>query len=454
MPEAPAPSIDDRDAAELALLDSLVTSIVDTRAAIAALQAFELTLLASAEALADEQTSRIPSNDSRAREMPRRSIAAEIGTAVRVNDRTVQRRLAEASALARDFPRAIRALGEGRIDRAHVSVIFETGGAITDAAARADFENAAVACAERETPGRLRPLLRTLAARLDPVSIDDRHARASAGRGVWVADLDDGMAQLIATLPATLAHAIHDRLTRLSHAVIDARTPVDAVPAGDAPLAGGAQADAASPERDDAPGPDPDRRTVGQVRADVLADLLLTSDPSTAPITGEPIRAHVQVTVPVLTLIGAGRAPAELACHGPIDATTARHLAGAATGWDRVLTHPAAGAVLAVDRYRPSEDQRRLLRARDEHCRFPGCRMPTARCDIDHTIDAARGGPTDAANLAHLCRRHHSLKHASAWRVRQVDGGRLDWTSPTGRSHADEPAGTVRFRASGDPPPF
>ncbi|MCR2678846.1 hypothetical protein NSP03_24390, partial [Salmonella enterica] len=57
---------------------------------------------------------------------------------------------------------------------------------------------------------------------------------------------------------------------------------------------------------------------------------------------------------------------AELDGMIPIDPATARRLAGAASGWDRVLTHPISGALLAVDRYRPSEDLRRHLRARDE----------------------------------------------------------------------------------------
>ncbi|WP_374314317.1 hypothetical protein [Microbacterium sp.] len=80
--------------------------------------------------------------------------------------------------------------------------------------------------------------------------------------------------------------------------------------------------------------------------------------------------------------------------------------------------------------------------------------MPVHRCDVDHTIDAARGGATATCNLAHLCRRHHSLKHSSDWTVLQRPDGTLEWTSPIGRVHVDEPPGTVRFRTSADPPPF
>ena len=80
------------------------------------------------------------------------------------------------------------------------------------------------------------------------------------------------------------------------------------------------------------------------------------------------------------------------------------------------MTHPVTGAVLAVDRYRPTKDLERALRVRDEHCRFPGCRQPFWRCDVDHSHDAARGGETSERNLAHLCRRHHTLKHATSGR--------------------------------------
>ena len=110
-----------------------------------------------------------------------------------------------------------------------------------------------------------------------------------------------------------------------------------------------------------------------------------------------------------------------------------------------MLTHPVTGAILAVDRYRPGEDLKRLLRVRDEHCRFPGCRMPAHRCDLDHTHDAALGGDTCDGNLAHLCRRHHTLKHATPWTVRQRPGGILEWTSPTGRTYTDTPEPVLRF---------
>jgi hypothetical protein len=119
-----------------------------------------------------------------------------------------------------------------------------------------------------------------------------------------------------------------------------------------------------------------------------------------------------------------------------------------------VLTHPVTGAILAVDHYRPNADLRRLLHARDARCRFLTCGLPPRTQDLDHTLDAAHGGPTAEGNLGGLCRRHHVLKHHTAWTVKQLGAGVLEWTSPTGSSYIDKPPPPVTFTShEPDPPP-
>jgi len=351
--------------------------------------------------------------------------------------------MSDAVLLVSGFPATFATLTVGDISAGHMREIVEAGTPIDDTRARATFEAAALEIARRETPGRLRPAVRLLAARLHPVPLSARHAEAAKARDVWVRDLDDGMAELIATLPAHLAHGIRDRLDRIARAEIDARAMIDDADAGE-PLV-------SEPVVTDC-------RRIGEVRADVFADLLSTGhatpEASNASVpAGEVIVAHVRVTVPVMTALGADDAPAELTGRSPIDTPTALRLAGTASGWDRVLTHPLTGAVLGVDRYRPSDQLKRTLRVRDEHCRFPGCRIPTNWCDIDHTTAREHDGPTEITNLAHLCRRHHTLKHHSAWRVRQTPDGVVHWTSPTGREHPDRPARTLVFTSDPDPAP-
>ncbi len=198
----------------------------------------------------------------------------------------------------------------------------------------------------------------------------------------------------------------------------------------------------------------------------MLSDLLLAGMPALDPTgTGDgdgtlgAIRAHVQVAVSALTLMRQDDGPADLAGRSPIDANTARELAGNATSWDRLLTHPVTGTVLECDTYRPTSAMVRLLRARDRHCRFPGCRQPAIRCELDHTIAASDGGATHVCNLANLCKRHHDVKHHTRWHVRQLPGGRLVWTSPTGRVYReDAPPPLVAFTTTDPPgpglPPF
>ena len=376
-----------------------------------------------------EEIAELNSPSSREAELPMRALAAELGAAANMSDRTVQRRMNDALTLAERFPATFDAWEDGRVSTGHMRAIMEHGLPITDPDARALFEAEALMRAEETTPGRLGSSLARLAESLQPRTLTERHQEARASRGACVRDIGDGMAEFISTQPAVLAHAMHDRITQ------QARTITDADPT--------------------------DTRTLDQIRADLVADMLLTTAPSVETGAGlsdghgglGAIRAIVNITVPALALAGVTDEPAELVGRCPIDPATARQLAGHATGWDRVLADPVTGCVLAVDRYTPSADMKRFLRARDQHCRFPGCRQPAHRCDRDHTLDYALGGATDVCNLACLCKRHHTLKGETAWIVRQLGGGILEWTSPGGHVYIDKPPPAIHFVPSTDPPP-
>ncbi|WP_214467718.1 HNH endonuclease signature motif containing protein [Microbacterium flavescens] len=370
-----------------------------------------------------------------------RDIAAELACAVGLSDRTVEQRMDDALVMRDRFPQTMAALEAGRLSLPHARVIVDAGVRVPAADDRATFEAAVLERAAGLTTGRLRVVAASIAEETVPTSIADRHAEARTARRVAVRDVGDSMSELWALLPSVLAHGIHDRLTRMARSVKDAAHGEG----GDAWVdSADGDGDVAVPEG---------VRTMDQLRADALCDLALTGHPTLASIDrsgGEGIdalQAIVQITVPFQTLVGdEGPAPV-LTGRGPIDPESARRLLGAATLWDRVLTDPVSGDVLAVDRRFPTEAQRRHLRARDEHCRFPGCRMPVWRSDIDHTVDHQHGGPTAHTNLAHLCRRHHTLKHHTPWRVEQHAGGVLEWTSPGGRSYIDRPSPGVRFVA-------
>ncbi|MGO4487979.1 DUF222 domain-containing protein [Microbacterium sp. 2RAF4] len=426
---------------QMAMLADLVASLEAAEATLSSMQAARDGMLAMAGRLAVD-IARAAEHPDRG-DMAIRAVAAEIGAAQRVSDRTVERRMADASWLVERFPAVWQAQGEGRISAAHSRVIVDAGAHLDHAADRQAFADEAVELAEGESPNRLRRLARRLADRFQERTLTERHLDAREKRRVWVRDLDDGMAELGVQGPAVLVHGMFDRLSQMAHAVKEQSTAAVHHHAADEHTT--------------------DERTVDQLRADLLADLVLTGAPTghdTADgLLGE-IQARVEITVPVMTLMGcedavrrvlplvpgsvpppAGSAspPAELDGVVPIDTATARALAGLSSGWDRVLTHPISGEMLAVDRYRPNAQLRRHLRARDQRCRFPGCGIVARKCDLDHNHAAARGGPTCDSNLSAFCRRHHMLKHHSPWHVEQRPGGVLEWTSPTGREYIDRP---------------
>jgi hypothetical protein len=92
--------------------------------------------------------------------------------------------------------------------------------------------------------------------------------------------------------------------------------------------------------------------------------------------------------------------------------------------------------------YRPAAPQKRFVRVRDRSCRMPGCRRAPGRCDIDHGIAHADGGPTDCWNLCCLCRRHHRIKtFARDWFFQLLADGSLVVRTPSGVSRITRPPG-------------
>ena len=188
----------------------------------------------------------------------------------------------------------------------------------------------------------------------------------------------------------------------------------------------------------------------------------------------------VRVVIDAATLLGLTDTPGHLDGYGTIDPDLARRLATDAT-WQAVLTeaHDAYGAhtiptrlgrrrpagCIAGDhsppattgltpaqldarfthqqhRRHPDPHLRALIQLRDRTCRHPGCLVPAAGCDIDHTTPHSHGGLTLPSNLACLCRYHHGLKTRGQWHWTQADFGELTATTPTGHTHTGRPPTT------------
>jgi hypothetical protein len=198
-----------------------------------------------------------------------------------------------------------------------------------------------------------------------------------------------------------------------------------------------------------------DRRTLGRRRADALLalaehwlaghesgpgrlrDLDDPGDPArpdpVATGRGGPTRArplvYVWTDIDTLTGADASGAAARLLWHtlGPnpvLTAAAVRRLADDArlqfilTSGDEIL-----GVAAPVARI-PAK-VRAAVHARDQGCRFPGCRVPIHQTDLHHVVGRTNNGHTTVDNLVAVCRRHHQAVTEARWRLDMDPTGRV-----------------------------
>ena len=175
-------------------------------------------------------------------------------------------------------------------------------------------------------------------------------------------------------------------------------------------------------------------RTMDQLRADILLDILEGTHTRQAGPTGG-VHMHVALT----TLVGFDDQPADLAGYGPVIADVARQTAKRLHDdeWTFTVTDEATGKIVCTGttKRRPTPNQRRQLQARYRHCVWPGCRMPSVDCDLDHNQPHAEGGCRHNHNLAPLCRYHHRIRHNTNWTYRKLPNNNHQWTSPLGHTY-------------------
>jgi hypothetical protein len=71
---------------------------------------------------------------------------------------------------------------------------------------------------------------------------------------------------------------------------------------------------------------------------------------------------------------------------------------------------------------------RRAVEIRDRWCTRPGCDLPPERCDVDHTVPYAAGGPTTQANGRLRCPPQHDGRRAAPQsRPQPWEHAEADW---------------------------
>jgi hypothetical protein len=334
----------------------------------------------------------------------------DVATALRLSPTTAQSRIDVARVLVGHLPNTISALSTGEISVAHATVIArETATAIKNGLSPESVfrvEQTALAHAEFHTPGQVASKVKTTIAKLAPEDFEELVDRARDSRRVTFYPEADGMATVIAILPAE-----------------DAQTVMKSIEAyilkQDAQDTAEWSVLSADMKRADA---------LTAIASQALASMANDVQPHRRPIT-------ISVAIDLQTLMGLAENPGQLAGYGAIPASVARRLA-ADGNWQRFVSDPTTGNLLDFGRekYTPPQELVDYLLARDRICRFPGCRRAGQSSDIDHAQSWETGGETNPANLGLLCRRHHRMKTHGGWSLESNPDGSCTWKSPKGKT--------------------
>ncbi len=315
----------------------------------------------------------------------RRAAGSTLGLALEVTER---------------FPLVLDALSRGEIDVPRARVIVTTLAHLETRQIHRITEEMIDRAAEMTT-GELGAMLRRRAIAVDPDSAVKRYRKGRDDRRVVREANNDGTANIIAfNLGVLTADRIMKRICDLAEA---AKT-----------------------------GTDP--RTIDQVRADVFVDLLIRHHTDSAPTTGR--RGVVDIRVDLTTLAGLSENPGEIPGWGPVISDIARQAAEPEKQWQVTVTDSGGRPVWGgTTRRRPTVPERRQITTTIPTCLFPGCRMPSAQCDIDHHHRWAEGGETEPENLGPGCRHDHILKEEGGWKLRRNPDGTYTWTSRHGHTY-------------------
>lgn len=386
----------------------------------------------------------------------------EIATALRMSGSTAQGRIDVARTLTQYLPGATAALAIGDISPAHANVIARESAQLIRQGVAPEvlklIEAQAIAHAEFHTPAQVANKVRSCIAMFAPDQFEAAVVEEKSTRKVSYYPNANGMATIVAFLPAPDAQTIMlaiDRLANKTNGVAKEKlrsfqaqsgyrmraNAESAFPAESSTNSKSSGSELNIGNYDSLPNfnltdfsadlMDPmDAHRADAITA--IASMFLATNEDQAMNHGRPITVNLTIDLP--TLLGLSENPGQLSGYGAIPAAVARELA-ADGKWRKFITDPTTGNLLDYGResYLPPQALRDFLLARDRTCRFPGCRRSGIKGEIDHAIPWEEGGETSPSNLGLLCKRHHQLKTHGGWKLESFEDGSCEWTSPLGK---------------------
>ena len=392
----------------------------------------------------------------------------EIATALRLSGSTAQSRIDVARTLMQHLPGATAALAIGDISPAHANVIARESAQLIRQGVLPEvlklIEDEAVAHAEFHTPAQVANKVRSCIAMFAPEQFEAAAVEEKSARKVSYFPSPNGMATIVAFLPAPDAQTIMlaiDRLASKTNGIAKEKlrnyrnasgqsvgnSSGQSVGNSSGQSVGNSSGQSVGNSSGQSVGNESKARfnltdfsedlmdPMDAHRADAItaiAAMFLETNDDQLMNHGRPVTVNLTIDLP--TLLGLAENPGQLSGYGPIPASVARELA-ADGKWRKFITDPTTGNLLDFGResYLPPQILRDFLLARDRTCRFPGCRRSGIKGEIDHAIPWEEGGETSPSNLGLLCKRHHQLKTHGGWKLESFEDGSCEWTSPLGK---------------------
>jgi len=309
----------------------------------------------------------------------------KMGSNAAVDRINVGERLAE-------LPESARAVENGEIGFAHLSLIARTATAVADSCKPEMFdERLLLAQAKESSVGRFWHFCQHLRHAADGEGVAAEQREAMEKRWFRLSECEDGSLSLDGWLDQAGGATVRTALGPLSQ------------------LSG---------SEDDRP---LDRR-----QADALVELCHHGLDSGSLPQQAGQRPHLQITTSLETLRGLAGSPAgEMEFTLPVSAETVQRLA-----CDSSITRIVLGSeseVIDVGRAKRvvSAGVRRALDVRDKTCQWPACDRPPSWTAAHHLVHWAKGGNTNLDNMVLLCHRHHTMVHEGRWQLVHTEEDRL-----------------------------
>lgn len=382
--------------------------------------------------------------EGRSARRARSSAVTELSLARRVSRWRGSRLLGVAERIHVETPNALDQFRAGRLSEDRITLLVN-GTRHVDGEQRAGIDemlgSELADMSEHEAADRIRATV----IEVDPHGAAERARRAEADRYLSARPAPDAMLSICALLPALTGTAVVNGLVARAHAMKRSG----------------------------------DERTVEQIKADTLAEAVLSYlafDTGAADTVkaGTP-GIQVQVVITDHALLSASETPARLAGYGTVPAGGVRKAIIDAAASDeqtlslrRLWAEPETGELVAMEssaRAFPPE-LAEFVRIRDAACRYSFCSAPIRQ--IDHVNAHHDGGPTSITNAQGTCQAHNLDKEEPGWEHvveppvresrepdpldqegREPDGQEPDGRDAVGRStspRVHEPGTTIRVR--------